>query len=284
MLRGANAGHWLEHMQSRSIDPGIQGVGFRCARKGDAAGAKRHFAAMEAAGYQADLKGFGALIMALSWSGEAKEALKMLEVVQEQSLQADGKMYHQVLTALAKSPDLDKVPELFRRMVADGIAPGPAAFSSLRKVLGSEESKRICNELGISCCERYIPAFDQAKLKVLPKRGQKENQPCEKAVTLRQLLTHTSGIGYGATLDDPWPPEKGAYYKVFEGLSEQTKNGEINSLETWCNELARVPLKGQPGRFWDYSYSLDVIGRVGGPASGAGASYGWTWWPTGPQK
>jgi len=109
---------------------------------------------------------------------------------------------------------------------------------------------------------KYIPAFDTAKLKVLPKRGQKENQPCEKAVTLRQLLTHTSGIGYGATLDDPWPPEKGAYYKVFEQLSEQTKNGEIGNLETWCNELARVPLKGQPGRFWDYSYSLDVIGRV----------------------
>lgn len=107
---------------------------------------------------------------------------------------------------------------------------------------------------------KYIPAF--ANVTVLPKRGQKENQPCEKAITLRQLLTHTSGIGYGATLDDPWPPEKGAYYKIYEELSERTKSGEITTLEAWCNELAKVPLKGQPGRYWDYSYSLDVLGRV----------------------
>jgi len=107
---------------------------------------------------------------------------------------------------------------------------------------------------------KYIPAF--ANVGVLPKRGQKENQPCEKAITLRQLLTHTSGIGYGATLGDPWPPEKGSYYKIYEELSERTKSGAITSLEQWCNELAKVPLKGQPGRYWDYSYSLDVLGRV----------------------
>eukprot|EP00931_Biecheleriopsis_adriatica_P116119 TRINITY_DN91810_c0_g1_i1.p1 TRINITY_DN91810_c0_g1~~TRINITY_DN91810_c0_g1_i1.p1 ORF type:complete len:781 (+),score=193.37 TRINITY_DN91810_c0_g1_i1:93-2435(+) len=107
---------------------------------------------------------------------------------------------------------------------------------------------------------KYIPAF--AEMTVLPKRGQKENQPCEKAITLRQLLTHTSGIGYGATLDDPWPPQKGSYYKIYEELSENTKSGAIANLEQWCNALAKIPLKGQPGRYWDYSYSLDVLGRV----------------------
>jgi len=107
---------------------------------------------------------------------------------------------------------------------------------------------------------KYIPSF--ANMVVLPKRGQKENQPCDKAITLRQLMTHTSGIGYGATLDDPWPPEKGSYYKIYEDLSERTKGGTITSLEQWCDQLAKVPLKGQPGRYWDYSYSLDVLGRV----------------------
>eukprot|EP00930_Biecheleria_cincta_P087263 TRINITY_DN7650_c0_g1_i1.p1 TRINITY_DN7650_c0_g1~~TRINITY_DN7650_c0_g1_i1.p1 ORF type:complete len:813 (-),score=153.11 TRINITY_DN7650_c0_g1_i1:202-2595(-) len=107
---------------------------------------------------------------------------------------------------------------------------------------------------------KYIPAF--AKMTVLPKRGQKEPQPCDKPITLRHLLTHTSGIGYGATLDDPWPPEKGSYYKIYEELSENTKTGTIKNLEQWCNTLAKIPLKGQPGRFWDYSYSLDVLGRV----------------------
>lgn len=109
---------------------------------------------------------------------------------------------------------------------------------------------------------KYIPAFAASQMTVLPKRGQKENQPCEKAITLRQLLTHTSGIGYGATLDDPWPPAKGSYYKIYEELCENTRSGGITSLEQWCDALAKVPLKGQPGRYCDYSYSLDVLGRV----------------------
>eukprot|EP00933_Yihiella_yeosuensis_P071425 TRINITY_DN79637_c0_g1_i1.p1 TRINITY_DN79637_c0_g1~~TRINITY_DN79637_c0_g1_i1.p1 ORF type:complete len:906 (-),score=184.84 TRINITY_DN79637_c0_g1_i1:67-2784(-) len=110
---------------------------------------------------------------------------------------------------------------------------------------------------------KYIPAFAERKMSVLPKRGQGGvNQPVEKAITLRQLLTHTSGIGYGATLDDPWPPVKGSYYKIYEDLSEDTRSGKIQNLEQWCNALAKIPLKGQPGRYWDYSYSLDVLGRV----------------------
>jgi len=109
---------------------------------------------------------------------------------------------------------------------------------------------------------KYIPAFEASNMSVLPKRGQKDNQPLERPITLRQLLTHTSGMGYGATLGDPWPPAKGSYYKIYEELSEQTKSGAISNLEDWCNALAKVPLKGQPGQFWDYSYSLDVLGRV----------------------
>lgn len=109
---------------------------------------------------------------------------------------------------------------------------------------------------------KYIPAFAMARMSVLPKRGQKENRPSDKPVTLRQLLTHTSGIGYGPTLDDPWPPQKGSYYKIYEDLCNAVVNKSVVTLEEWCNMLAKVPLKGQPGNFWDYSYSVDVLGRV----------------------
>jgi len=110
---------------------------------------------------------------------------------------------------------------------------------------------------------KYIPAFEASRMSVLPKRGQKDNQPLERGgITLRQLMCHTSGIGYGATLGDPWPPVKGSYYKIYEDIAEQTRSGTIKNLEDWCNCLAKVPLKGQPGNFWDYSFSLDVLGRV----------------------
>lgn len=109
---------------------------------------------------------------------------------------------------------------------------------------------------------KFIPAWSEKKMTVLPKRGQKDNQPLDKPITLRQLITHTSGLGYGATLDDPWPPEKGSYYKIYETLCNQTATGQIITLEQWVNALAKVPLKGQPGHFWDYSYGVDVLGRV----------------------
>jgi len=138
---------------------------------------------------------------------------------------------------------------------------------SMTKCLVSAAFMTFCEETarGIDLDDpvsKYIPAFAASQMSVLPKRGQKESQPLERAITLRQLLTHTSGIGYGATLDDPWPPQKGSYYKIYEELCEKTKAGTITNLEDWCNTLAKVPLKGQPGHFWDYSYSLDVLGRV----------------------
>eukprot|EP00913_Durusdinium_trenchii_P029416 g27575.t1 len=188
--------------------------------RNDPEAAERCFAEMQNAGVKADVKCYGAMIRTLSWANESLKASAVLREAKALRL-ADGTMYHQVLAALARAKQHDQVTTLFEEMVSAGIQPGPAALSScLIELL-------------------YIPAF--ANVTVLPKRGQKENQPCEKAITLRQLLTHTSGIGYGATLDDPWPPEKGAYYKIYEELSERTKSPDMlrrkldGDLEVWVH-------------------------------------------------
>jgi CubicO group peptidase (beta-lactamase class C family) len=36
----------------------------------------------------------------------------------------------------------------------------------------------------------------------------------------------------------------------------------VLTLEHWCNELAKIPLRSHPGKEWFYSYGLDVIGRA----------------------
>ncbi len=74
--------------------------------------------------------------------------------------------------------------------------------------------------------------------------------------TIRQLLTHTSGLTYG------WFGPKGldAIYR------QQTINDFLtptsDTIAERVNRIAQVPLKFQPGSNWNYGVSTDVLGRV----------------------
>jgi CubicO group peptidase (beta-lactamase class C family) len=90
---------------------------------------------------------------------------------------------------------------------------------------------------------RWLPAFRPA----LPNS---ERPP----ITIRQLLTHTSGLNYGF-LQAP-----GSDYQragISDGLDEPGRSMEDNLAR-----LASVPLMFRPGEGWQYSLSLDVLGAV----------------------
>lgn len=73
-------------------------------------------------------------------------------------------------------------------------------------------------------------------------------------ITIRHLLTHTSGLGY-AFLEPPTGPYHAA--KVSDGLEQPGL-----SLEENLRRLASVPLHFRPGTQFLYSLSLDVLGGV----------------------
>jgi CubicO group peptidase (beta-lactamase class C family) len=105
---------------------------------------------------------------------------------------------------------------------------------------------------------KYIPAYkDQVVLDTFnPTDSTYTTVPVNKPVTIRNLLTHTSGIIYGSFN----PGKLMAVYEEFDmnvGFSHETW-----STEEWINRLAKVPLAHQPGDRFSYGLNMDVLGRI----------------------
>jgi len=86
---------------------------------------------------------------------------------------------------------------------------------------------------------KYIPEFKNPKVLVKPASGVSYTIPATKEITIRNLLTHTSGLTYH------WNPDLGAAYKdanVAHGLL--TYDGTIQDS---VRHLAGLPLLFYPG-------------------------------------
>ena len=104
----------------------------------------------------------------------------------------------------------------------------------------------------------YIPEFE--KTGVLESFNEADSsftvKPLEKPITIRHLLTHTSGIGYGMIDGDA--RIRKAFSKA--GIIDAFTAEEVTLAEN-IPELARMPLHHPPGEGWTYSEGLDVLGR-----------------------
>jgi len=103
---------------------------------------------------------------------------------------------------------------------------------------------------------KYIPEFKnpQVLMNVLPDSGF-TSKPASVEITIRQLLTHTSGIGYGF---------QDARYNALvikNNISEGFEDDDRTSLEN-IQRIARLPLLYEPGEKYTYGLSYDVLGVV----------------------
>jgi len=105
---------------------------------------------------------------------------------------------------------------------------------------------------------KYIPAF--GKVAVGDKR-----RPLSRPIALRDLLAHTSGVGFGPGFGYE---AENDYESTYVELVARVDKGEIQSLADWCKSVAKLPLRFQPGKDWGYGYSSDILGRIVELASG----------------
>jgi CubicO group peptidase (beta-lactamase class C family) len=102
---------------------------------------------------------------------------------------------------------------------------------------------------------RFIPSWQNLRVFVGGNYPTFKTAPVERPMTIRDLLSHTSGLTYGfmerTNVD-------AAYRKL--GVADQTRSGY--TLQDMVETLAELPLEFSPGTRWNYSVATDVIGHL----------------------
>lgn len=101
----------------------------------------------------------------------------------------------------------------------------------------------------------YIPEFKNARvLDTVYANGSFGATAAKKEITIRHLLTHTSGIGYGVIDGDE------RIRKIYKdsGITDLFTTAKITIGES-VRKLARLPLHHEPGEKFTYSEGLDVL-------------------------
>jgi CubicO group peptidase (beta-lactamase class C family) len=118
-----------------------------------------------------------------------------------------------------------------------------------------------------------LPAFRDMRVLVDPEGPLEDTVPAERPITIRQLLTHTAGLGYQIISKGPLLKAYNENGLVGGRVSRMPIPGfpavtPAPGLEAWADRLAGLPLMYQPATKWSYSCSIDLLGRVVEVASG----------------
>jgi CubicO group peptidase (beta-lactamase class C family) len=141
------------------------------------------------------------------------------------------------------------------------IASMSKAVTSVAALMLMEEGKLLLTDP----VSKYIPAFRKTAVLVPAAPGAPEDAPLEtvpakREITIRDLMTHTAGLGYGFGRAEARYKAANAHLWYFADKSEP-----IGSV---VERIAGLAFDAQPGEKWVYGFSTDVLGRVVEVASG----------------
>ncbi|MGO4884117.1 MAG: serine hydrolase domain-containing protein [Bryobacteraceae bacterium] len=120
------------------------------------------------------------------------------------------------------------------------IASMSKPITSVAAMILAEEGKL---DIGAPVSQ-YLPEFKDVTVGI-------EKAAPKRLMTVQDLLRHTSGLTYGFFGNTP-----------VDELYRKAGLFNSKSLAEMVSGIARLPLLHQPGEFWEYSMSTDVLGRV----------------------
>jgi CubicO group peptidase (beta-lactamase class C family) len=99
---------------------------------------------------------------------------------------------------------------------------------------------------------KFIPEFASLEVfKAANADGSMQLEKLARSPTMRELLTHTAGFGYGLAPQDP--VEKAYLSADFMRAA---------SADDAIRRIAKLPLASQPGLHWRYSAAVDIQGYI----------------------
>lgn len=107
---------------------------------------------------------------------------------------------------------------------------------------------------------KYLPEFRETTVAVPKQGGGYDVVKAKRPITIRDLLTHTSGVGYGGGVArDRWEAAK------ITGWYFADRDEPVGATVA---RMAALPFDAQPGEKWVYGYSVDILGALVEKVSG----------------
>ena len=101
--------------------------------------------------------------------------------------------------------------------------------------------------------EKYLPQLANRRVLRPGATDAGDTEPAAGPITIRHLMTHTSGLGYGVL--DPGT-------LMFRLYNEHRVLNPATTLADMMEVLGKLPLARHPGTAWEYSIATDVLGRL----------------------
>lgn len=139
------------------------------------------------------------------------------------------------------------------------IASQTKAIVSVATMMLQEEGRLLITDP----VHQYLPEWENTTVAVARTRDGSDNGedgstfevvPAERAITIRDLLTHTAGISYG---DGPAVAQW-----VAAGITGWYFADRDEPIRETVRRMAALPMRAQPGESYVYGFSTDVLGAL----------------------